>query len=411
MSEHWERSLKVDEPVVTKPFIVLSVLVGIALILTVYREIMGLGYVTGLNDGYSWGMFKNFNVTTLTALGSAGYAVGVLTWLFNRRRYHILMRTSALISILAYTTGMLALTVDVGRPWNLLWIFWPGTWNRYSILLEVAVCMTAYVILALSSENIPAFVERWLDNPKSPVWAKRPMRILFDIIRRTYPFIIGLAFILPSMHQSSLGALMMMAGPRVHPLWQTSLLPFLYLIMAYVLGFSAVIGILMVSCMIWKRPLDMVVLSRLGYITGLTAMVWLAFRVGDVAGRGALHYIFQFNSYSFFFLLEIILVSIPAWGLMRKDLRQNPTTLYGMLVILTVGGLMYRFFPTTIAFIPGDRYFYFPSLTELLMSGGYVALALIGYLYTVKRYNILPVPLSTWFKAQQESTHAHPAHS
>jgi hydrogenase large subunit len=60
--------------------------------------------------------------------------------------------------------------------------------------------------------------------------------------------------------------------------------------------------------------------------------------------------------------------------------------LYIMLVILTVGGLLYRYVPTTIAFIPGDRYFYFPTVMELIISGGFVALAVIGYLYTVKNY-------------------------
>lgn len=399
----WERSLRVDGPLYTKPFIALAVLAGAALLLSVYREFAGLGAVTGLNDGYSWGMFKNFNVTTLTALGSAGYAVGVLVWIMNRQKYHVIMRTSALISILAYTSGMIGIGVDVGRPWNIIWVLDPRTWNRYSILLEVLICMTGYLLLGLQTENLPAFVERFLEGRYPDTWKTKAAKAL-NFIKRVYPFAIGLAFILPSMHQSSLGSLMMMAGPRVHPLWQTPMLPVLYLLMAYILGFAAVVGILMISCLVWDRPLDMKILSRLGQITAWIAMIWLGLRIGDVFGRGLLPLVFKFDSYSIFFLIELTLINVPAVVLLRPRWRNDPGIMYMMLVLLTVGGLLYRYIPTTIAFIPGDRYFYFPSVFELIISGGFIGLAIIGYLYTVKRYNILPVPLSTWYAAQPKPT-------
>lgn len=395
----WERALRVDEPLVTKPFLALAALGILSLILSLYREFVGLGTVTGLNDGYTWGMFKNFNVTTLTALGSAGYAVGVLSWVFNRRRYHVIMRTAALISIVSYTSGMIALGVDVGRPWNFIYILDPGTWNRYSILLEVAICMTAYVLLGLQTENMPAFIERFIEG-NYPAWARKAAQNTYAFIRRIYPFAIALAFVLPSMHQSSLGGLMMLAGPRVHPLWQTGMLPVLYLLMAYALGFAAVVGILMISCLFWKRPLDMNILSKLGYATSFVALIWLALRVGDVAGRGLIGAAFAFDSFSIFFLVETLLVLVPAIVLQRRKWREEPGALYLMLVILTIGGLLYRYNPTTIAFIPGDEYFYFPSFSELIISGGFVALAMMGYVYAVKRFNILPVPLKMWYKAQ-----------
>jgi Ni/Fe-hydrogenase subunit HybB-like protein len=397
----WERSLRVDGPLFTKPFIVLSILAVLALLLTIYREFAGLGAVTGLNDGYSWGMFKNFNVTTLTALGSAGYAVGVLVWILNRQKYHVIMRSAALISILAYTSGMIGIGADVGRPWNIIWVLDPSTWNRYSILLEVLICMTGYLLLGLQTENLPAFIERFLEGRYPETYKKKAEKVL-GVIKRIYPFAIGLAFILPSMHQSSLGSLMMLAGPRVHPLWQTPMLPVLYLLMAYILGFAAIVGILMISCLVWNRPLDMKILSRLGQITAFISLLWLGLRIGDVFGRGLLPQVFAFDSYSIFFLLEMLLINVPAFVLLKPKWRNDPGMLYIMLVILTVGGLLYRYVPTTIAFIPGDRYFYFPSVAELIMSGGFVALAMIGYLYTVKYYNILPVPMSYWRASQSK---------
>ena len=93
---HWHRMLAIREPVLTQPFWILAAIAVLGLILCVWREFAGLAAATALNDGYSWGLFKNFNVTTLTALGSGGYAMAVLTYVLDREKYHTLMRTSLL---------------------------------------------------------------------------------------------------------------------------------------------------------------------------------------------------------------------------------------------------------------------------------------------------------------------------
>jgi Ni/Fe-hydrogenase subunit HybB-like protein len=66
-----------------------------------------------------------------------------------------------------------------------------------------------------------------------------------------------------TLHQSSLGSLMVIAGTKVHPLWQTQMLPAFYLMQAVVCGFASLIVILIVSCMAWKRPLDVPILATL----------------------------------------------------------------------------------------------------------------------------------------------------
>ena len=185
MTVVWKRDEPVDGPLFTRAFWILCGFAGVALLLSAYREFAGLGSVTALNDGYSWGLFKNFNVTTLTALGSGGYAVGVLTWVLNRQRYHVILRTAVLTSLLGYGTAMLALGVDVGRPWNFIFIADPRNWNRHSPLLEVAVCMTAYFFLALDVENAPPVIEtihggaypsRWkVWPPKRSASSRRPI--------------------------------------------------------------------------------------------------------------------------------------------------------------------------------------------------------------------------------------------
>ena len=388
MTEHWERCIRLKEPLKTKPFLIVVALSALGLLLGLYREVTGLGYVTGLNDGYSWGLFKNWNVTALTALGSGGYAVAVLAWIFNEKRFHPIMRTAVLTSLVGYGTGMLALGFDVGRPWNFVWLADPRTWNLYSVLWEVAVCMTAYFMLALDVENMPPFLEKLYrsDDPKKKEKALK----IFRFMQKTFPFGIALAFVLPSMHQSSLGSLMYLAGTRVHPLWQTAWLPLLYLLMAYILGFACVLLVLALSSYVWNLGWDADILGRLAQVMSWMSLAWIAIRIGDLVHRGVLGMVFAFDKFSVYFLLETTLVLLPALLLLSKAQREAPGSLFRLTFLTAIGGLLYRFTPTTLAFSPLGDYRYFPSVAEIFMSIGFTALAVAVFLYAVKTFAILP---------------------
>ncbi|HUB77491.1 MAG TPA: Ni/Fe-hydrogenase cytochrome b subunit [Bryobacteraceae bacterium] len=384
--------LQVASPLLTKPFWFMTALAVLGLLLCVYREFAGLYSVTALNDGYSWGLFKNFNVTTLTALGSGGYAMALITYVFNRTRYHPLMRTALLTSILSYTVGMMALAVDIGRPWNLFFMADPWAWNPHSILWEVAFCMTAYVMIALDFENLAPLLER-LEHDPFPALVRDVARYAKRFVKHAYPYGVALALALPTMHQSSLGSLMLLGARRVHPLWQTPLLPLLYVLMAFILGIAFVELVLMASCAVWRRPIDRFMLASLSNIVSWAALAWLAIRFADLVKRGQLDAVLRFDFYSFLFLAETLMIGVPALALRSKPLRHTPPKGFAMLGILTLGGMLYRYTPTTIAFRPGEGYHYFPSVAELLISIGFIALAMVGYLFTVKRFAILPATL------------------
>jgi len=388
MTEEWEKCIRLKEPLVTRPFKALLGLAGFAMLLGILREVSGLGYVTGLNDGYAWGLFKNWNVTALTALGSGGYAVAVMAWIFNDRKFHPIMRTAVLTSLVGYGTGMLALGFDVGRPWNFIHILNPKTRNHHSVLLEVAVCMTAYVILALNFENMPPFLERMYKSG-DPERSDRALKI-FHYMQKSFPFWIALAFVLPSMHQSSLGSLMFLAGDRVHPLWQTARLPLLYLLMAYILGFACVLLVLILCTYVWRLGWDGAILGRLAVVMSWLTLWWLVIQFVDLAYRGVFEMAFTFDRYSIVFLLQTILLLIPAQALQIESVRSKPGNLLRLTLVLIIGGLLYRFTPTSIAFIPLGNYTYFPSAIEILMSVGFTALAVVIFLFAVKRFAILP---------------------
>ena len=239
----------------------------IAAVLVGYREIFGLGPASGMNDAYSWGIWKTFNVMVLTGLGSGGFAIGIAAWIFNKKSFHTVMRMALLTSFLSYASGMTLLAIDVGRPWNLYWMMFPWQWNGHSPLLEVMVCMSAYATVPLLLENVPPMLERvFYTRPDKRELVEKAEKI----IAKFYPYVVGLAYALPMMHQSSLGALMLLAGDRVHPLWQTPFLPLLYVWAASYMGFAAVTGTLLLCCLVWHRAIDKMVLVEM-----CTVEAWL----------------------------------------------------------------------------------------------------------------------------------------
>jgi Ni/Fe-hydrogenase subunit HybB-like protein len=58
---------------------------------------------------------------------------------------------------------------------------------------------------------------------------------------------------------------------------------------------------------------------------------------------------------------------------------------------LVLGGAVLRFNGLIVGFHPSAGYIYAPSVIELLVSIGLLALEVIGFVYIVKRFPILPL--------------------
>lgn len=394
VQNRWQRDVQIfNYPLLSAPFIFWSVLAVVGLTLSLGRLFTGLWF-TGMSDDYAWGVWKTFNVMTLTALGSGGLAVGIFAYVFGQRQLHVVMRTALSSSLLFYGTGMLALSIDVGRPWNLYHLFLPWNWNVHSALFEVAICMTAYVVLFLSFENIPAILER--AHMVGDAETRARIDGWMHRIKKVLPFVIAGAYLLPMMHQSSLGSLMVIAGHKVHPLWQTQMLPALYLVQALVCGFAAVIFILMSASLAWQRPLDIPILGDLAKFMSWVSLLFVVLRFADAAIRGVLGMAFQPTWYAGMFHLENLLVLVPALLFLKPQLRTIPRLLFVGSILTAFGGMLYRFSPTTIAYRAGQPSVYFPKIGELLMALGYIGIAVTLFIIASKRFAILPGTLSEW---------------
>lgn len=377
MSNHHPAPAPLGGKLVTPLTLILAALVAIAGVILLLRFVFGLGAVTNINDGYTWGIWVVYDVVIGSAFACGGYSVALLVYIFNKGEYHPLVRPALLASLFGYTLAGAGVMFDLGRYWNFWHIFWPGYAQTGSVMFEVAVCITAYIIV-MWIEFSPAFLEKFgLSDIK-----KKLNKALF--------FFIALGILLPSMHQSSLGSLLVVFGYQVHPLWQTILLPLLYLMTAVTIGFAIVIFEACLSSSGFKRPLEMDILTKLSRLmTGMLA-AYLAVRVVDLLVRGALGYMFEASIEAFWFWVEMALFITPMVLLAKPAQRMQPARLFVAAFCLMAAGFMLRINSFLVGYETGPGWHYFPSVPEIMVSVGMIALEILGYIVLVRYLPILP---------------------
>lgn len=387
MSAHADEKLApIGGPLWTPVFRILAVVALSGIVVSLWRFWVGIGPASALTDAYPWGSWKILNVIVLTALGSGGYAMALLVYVLNRGLYHPLVRTSILTSAVGYTTGVIALTVDIGRPWNMVNMARPWEWNLHSVLLEIAVCVSAY-LLFLWIEMAEPILEGWAKDRDTRL--RMLARRVGPIIDRFFPWIVATAVLLPTLHQSSLGSLFLLAGPRLHPLWQTPFLPLLFLLSCYAMGYAAVVIATSLSALVWKTPPQHKMIAQLSGVMGWVLMAFLFIRWIDVVYRGALGDATGGGMYAVLFFLETGMLGLAAIGLISPGVREDPGAVFRVAILIVLGGGLYRLNASLIGFMPGDGFSYFPSVLELMVTFGFVALGIMAYLYFVKRFPIL----------------------
>ncbi len=347
---------------------------GVALV----RFVFGLGAATNMNNGYSLGIWIVYDVIIGSGLACGGYVMALLVYIFNRGEYHPLVRPALLASLLGYTLAGVSVMLDMGRYWNAWHIFWPGYAQFNSVLFEVATCITFY-ILVMWIEFSPAFLDKiGLGGVK-----KKLSKMMF--------FFIALGVVLPSMHQSSLGSMLVIFGGKVNPLWQSSfMLPLEYLLTAILLGFSAVVVEATLVSVGFKRPMETPLLAKLAKLMWGVLLVYLVVRISGLVMRGAIPNALQFTPESLSFWVEMISFVLPLIMLAKEGKRSNPGTLFGAAVLLILGAFMLRVNGYLVGFHGGEGWQYFPSFSELTFTVGLIAFELLAYIVLVKFLPVLP---------------------
>lgn len=348
----------------------------------VARFIYGLGAVTHLNDGYPWGIWVVVDVVIGSAFACGGFSVAMLVYIFNKGQYHPLVRPALLASLFGYTLAGVGVLFDLGRFWNFWHIFWPGYANPNSVMFEVALCISAYIVV-MWLEFSPVFLEKW----GMAVEKQKLNKVLFVLV--------ALGTLLPMMHQSSLGTLLVLLGGQINPLWQTPVIPLLYLLSAITMGYGVVLFESCVASSAQRQQIETHLLRPLAKVMLGMLVAFLVVRVGDLVVRGAIGHAFTASLAALFFWVEMTLFILPLWLVGADVQRRNPARLFVAGVSIMAAGALMRLNGMLIGYDTGPGWSYFPSVPELLVTLGMFATEVLGYILITRRFPVLTPAAAT----------------
>jgi len=359
--------------------VALALLTGVALFFLYQRFVYGLGAVTNINNGYPWGIWVVWDVIIATGFACGGYAMALLVYILNRGEFHPMVRSALTASVFGYSLGGLSVIIDLGRYWNFWHILSPSYFNLTSVMFEVAACITLYIVV-LWIEWFPAFLE-WL--------GARGVQKTFE---RLLFLFIGLGVLLPSMHQSSLGSLLIAMGYQVHPLWQTQFLPLLFLMTALCMGFATVIFEATLAAVGFARDVreELPLLTKLGKVVASVLLMFMVLRFADIFDRGETARLTEANLQTLMFWIETALFAFPIAAFSFGAGQYRMSRLFPAAASMLAGAVLYRIDAFLVAYNSPMHWHYFPSAPEIVVTLGVIAVEVLAYIVFVKQFPILP---------------------
>jgi Ni/Fe-hydrogenase subunit HybB-like protein len=366
------------------PFnVVAGAIIFVGLIITVLRFTKGIGAVTNLDNNNPWGLWIGFDLMCGVALAAGGYVTSSACYVFGLKKYHSAVRPAILTAFLGYALVVFALNYDVGRPWKLPYpIFYSQ--GTSSLLFEVGLCVFLY-LMVLFVETTPAAFE-WLGYKK--------MR---GIVLRLTLVLTIFGVILSTLHQSSLGALFLIAPSKLHPLWYSGYIHVFFFVSSMFAGMSMVIfeGTLAHKWLHHKMDETHLAEARgvalgFGKAASFIMMGYFGIKVIGIAVDNNWHYLT--TGWGLWFLVELIgFVLFPAI-LYSVGSREKNTKFIRIAAVWTILGIILnRLNVSLIAFnwqLPSaDRYF--PSFMEVGTTIFIITLGVVAYKFIVTRMPIL----------------------
>ncbi|PKK82689.1 MAG: Ni/Fe-hydrogenase cytochrome b subunit [candidate division Zixibacteria bacterium HGW-Zixibacteria-1] len=385
----------------TKGTTILAAIAGLGILSYVYRLIFGLGAATNLDDQYPWGIWIAIDVASGVALAAGGFTTAALADIFHKDKYHAITRPALLTAMLGYTFVVIGLLADLGRYYNVWHPMIPSMWQGNSVLFEVGLCVMCYLTI-LYIEFLPIVAERFMGRVALPgplrVFSKLIdswLTVCYKYLTRFISLFIIAGVVLSCLHQSSLGTLMIIAPDKVHPLWYTSVSPLMFLLSAIAVGFPMVIFESILSSRSFKLKPELGILSSIARYTPILLGVYLAVKVADLTIRDAWPYLFEGSVQSAMFLIEIIGgVVIPILMLSTPKIRKSVKGLFiSATLVIVLGVALNRINVFLVGYTPlyADG-IYFPSVFEILVTAGLIALLVLVYRFLVLNLPIISVP-------------------
>lgn len=423
--DHHVEFEKLQQPLWTTPNKLLLVLMAFGAISLLARFALGLGGSTHLSNTYAWGLWIVFDLVWI-AVAAGAFATAGLIYVFQRKDLYSMGRSAVLMGLLSYSFVTVTLIADLGLPWHFYQLGLQAP--EASAMFEVSWCVGLYVTILLV-EFLPVPFERWGLTRAMEIWNRwsgvyvavavtlfiymlsrnliyaAATAVVFSALARTFrskgkksePIMLAIAAVtLSTMHQSSLGSLFLLMPDKLAPQWWSPVMPIYFFLSSIAAGTALVVLLEMWISKAWRRQLRIPELAAMGQITFWSLLVYLAFRIGDMAVRGQLAEALS-TRFAGLFLAEIVLGGLlPLALLATKSLRTQPRTLFVGTLLTTLGVVFNRVNVVLLAMtlkgsMPQNApESYMPSIFEWGISIGLIAATIFLYGFGARLMPVLP---------------------
>ncbi len=347
--------------------------------------------ITNLTNTVPWGLWITVDLSAI-ALGAGAFSLSTIVYIFRAKSFAPIARIAVFVGFVGYTSAMLALLMDIGRPDR----FWHPViyWNIHSVLWEITMCVIFYSMV-LVFEMGPALLES--DLVVQRLGFRRAPKIA-HIMHRFTPAVSIIGLGLSLLHQSSLGATYGVLVAR--PIWFKPSLPVMFILSAVAGGATVTIGItVLYENLIRKRVINTRLRNSLAMFAGLMTIAYLYLKLWDfLATTYYSHLPERVNDTALlrsttpygvtFWWIEIVVGAlVPALILLSPRLRRQDAWIFVAAVLAILGIVANRWNVTLSGLIvpmdwsPGSAelfsvHKYFPSPVEWGVTLGVVGYAL-----------------------------------
>jgi Ni/Fe-hydrogenase subunit HybB-like protein len=378
-----ERKFTIQKPALTPFNVVAGIIVVIGVVITGIRFTQGLAATTNLSDYNPWGIWIGFDLLVGVALAAGGYVTSAACYLFGLKRFHSAVRPAILTGFLGYALVVFALHYDVGRPWRLPYPFIVQS-GTTSLLFEVAACVALYLTV-LFIEFTPAALE-WLGLKRAR-----------SIVNKLTLVLTIFGVVLSTLHQSSLGALFLIAPSKLHPLWYSPYLALYFFVSSIVAGLSMVIFESTLAHRYFHDKMDAEHLQEtdgvalgFGKAAAFVLAGYFVIKVIGLAQTNAWSYLS--TGYGLWFLVELLgFVLLPCYtyaiGVREKNLKIIRWTAAWTVLGIVVNRLNVGLIAFNWQLPSSERYF--PHWMEIGISVFVITLGVLAYRFIVTHMPIL----------------------
>jgi len=387
-------------PLFSAWMIFLSILLLIGLISAAQVLWYGLE-VTNLTNRVPWGLWITVDLSAI-ALGAGAFSLSTIAYIFRVKSFEGVARIAVFVGFVGYTSAMLALVMDIGRPDR----FWHPVlyWNIHSVLWEITMCVIFYSAV-LVFELSPALLESDLVSQR---FRRGPQ--LGHFMHRFTPVVSVLGLGLSLLHQSSLGATYGVLVAR--PIWFKPSLPVMFILSAVAAGATLTLGItVFYENMVRKRQITTRLRNSVAMFAGLMTLGYLYLKLWDFLATSyyshlperveANNLLESTTPYGVtFWWIEIVVGAlVPAIILLTPRLRRQDIWLV-VAAVLAIAGIVVNRWNVTLSglVVPMD---WTPGAAELFPVREYVpalsewgvAIGVVGYALMMFTLGLRFIPL------------------